>query len=86
MEIRKLVGRNVRRLREAQSLTQEELAFSAELDRSYVNGIERGIRNPTVTVIARIAEALGVRPDELLLGVGATSRPPSPKSEKPNPR
>mgnify|MGYP001274472800 CR=1 FL=1 len=66
MEIRKQVGLNVRRLREARRLSQEELAFEAELHRTYISGVERGVRNPTVTVLAKIASALGVGPDQLL--------------------
>ena len=66
MDIRKQVGLNVRRLREARRLSQEELAFEAELHRTYISGVERGVRNPTVTVVAKIAEALGVGPDALL--------------------
>jgi transcriptional regulator with XRE-family HTH domain len=60
------VGINVRRLREARHLSQEELAFEAELHRTYTSGVERGIRNPTVSVVAKIARALGVTPDQLL--------------------
>ena len=66
MDIRKQVGINVRRLREGRHLSQEELAFEAELHRTYVSGVERGIRNPTVTVVAKIAKALDVTPDQLL--------------------
>jgi transcriptional regulator with XRE-family HTH domain len=60
------VGINVRRLREGRDLSQEELAFEAELHRTYISGVERGVRNPTVTVVAKIAKALGVTPDQLL--------------------
>ena len=66
MDIRKQVGLNLRRLREARCLSQEELAFEAELHRTYVSGVERGVRNPTVTVLAKIAAALKVTPDQLL--------------------
>jgi transcriptional regulator with XRE-family HTH domain len=66
MDIRKQVGINVRRLREGRDLSQEELAFEAELHRTYISQVERGVRNPTVTVVAKIAKALGVTPDLLL--------------------
>jgi transcriptional regulator with XRE-family HTH domain len=69
MDIRKLVGLNVRRLRESRRLSQEELAFEAELHRTYISGVERGVRNPTVTVVAKIAEALGVGSDQLLRSI-----------------
>jgi transcriptional regulator with XRE-family HTH domain len=66
MDVRRLVGLNVRRLRLELGLSQEELAFRAELDRTYVSGVERGVRNPTVLVIAQLAEALNVEPHLLL--------------------
>ena len=54
------MGRNVRRLRQQRKLTQEQLAFEAEIDLTYMGGIERGKRNPSLLVMARIADALGV--------------------------
>jgi len=66
MDIRKQVGINVKRVRGEKSWSQEELAFETGLHRTYVSGIERGIRNPTVTIIAKLAQALGVEPYELL--------------------
>lgn len=66
MDWRALVGRNVRRLRQQRGLTQEQLAFESKIDLTYVGGIERGVRNPSLLVMARVATALGVTPDELL--------------------
>jgi transcriptional regulator with XRE-family HTH domain len=66
MDIRRLVGQNVRRMRRAKGLSQEQLAFAAELHRTYISGVERGIRNPTVVIVARIAAALDVEADLLL--------------------
>jgi transcriptional regulator with XRE-family HTH domain len=63
---RAIVGNNVRRLRQQAQLTQEQLAFAAEIDLTYVGGIERGKRNPSVLVLARIAHALNTEPAELL--------------------
>lgn len=63
---RQIVGANVRRFRQAAGMTQEQLAFSAEIDLTYVGGIERGRRNPSVLVLARIAAALSVEPSALL--------------------
>lgn len=63
---RKTVGGNVRRLRQSKGLTQEELAFGAEIDLTYVGGIERGRRNPSLLVMARIANALSVKLQDLL--------------------
>lgn len=66
-DVKKRVGQNVRRLREEAGLSQEKLALEADLDRTYVSGVERGVRNPTVTVLARIAKALKTDPDKLLI-------------------
>lgn len=67
-DVRKIVGRNVRQLREEAGLSQEKLALEAGLDRTYVSGVERGVRNPTVTVVARLAASLKTTPDKLLVG------------------
>jgi len=61
-----IVGKNVRRIRQQRRMTQETLAFEAELDLTYVGGIERGKRNPSLLVMARIADALGVALPKLL--------------------
>ena len=61
-----IVGRNVRRLRLQRGMTQENLAFEAEIDLTYVGGIERGKRNPSLLVMARIAEALSVSLTKLI--------------------
>ncbi len=63
---RKIVGTNVRRIRKARGLTQEELAFESEIDLTYMGGIERGRRNPSLLVMARIAESLRVKLAELV--------------------
>jgi transcriptional regulator with XRE-family HTH domain len=60
------LGANVRRLRQRRGLTQEQLAFEAEIDLTYVGGIERGKRNPSLLVMARIADALSVPLPKLL--------------------
>jgi transcriptional regulator with XRE-family HTH domain len=63
---RAILGKNVRRLRHQRKLTQEQLAFEAEIDLTYVGGIERGKRNPSLLVMARIAKALSVPLTRLL--------------------
>ena len=63
---RKIVGKNVRKIRQERGMTQEKLAFEAELDLTYVGGIERGKRNPSLLVMARIAESLSVPLTNLL--------------------
>ena len=57
---------NVRRLRIERGLTQEQLALDAEIDLTYVGGIERGRRNPSVNILGRIATSLSVHPRDLL--------------------
>ena len=47
-------------------LSQEELAFRSELDRTYVSGVERGVRNPTLKTMLRLAQALQTRTDKLV--------------------
>ncbi len=67
MDVVKLLGVNVRKLRLAAGLTQEQLAAEAGMERSYVSDLERGTRNPSVTALGRLAEALEVEPHMLLL-------------------
>ena len=63
-------GLNVRRQREARDLTQEALAEKANLDQTYISGIECGTRNPSLLSIAKIAKALSVSGAKLMEGVG----------------
>jgi len=65
------LGLNLRQFRETKELTQEKLAERAELDSTYISGIERGIRNPSTLSLARIAKALGVTISELCEVVAA---------------
>ena len=70
MDVRKLVGRNVKRIRQEKGLTQEQLAEVSGFSQQYISGLEQGRRNPTVVSIYELATALGVshmelvRPDE----------------------
>jgi transcriptional regulator with XRE-family HTH domain len=61
----KVVGTNVRRLRQAHGLTQEALAHEAKVALRLLGGIERGQRNPTVEMVGKLAVALGVHPRDL---------------------
>lgn len=72
MDIRKLVGENVRELRQAKGWSQEELGYEAQLHRTYISQIERGVINPSVVVIEKLAITLGVKPATLF----ANWRPP----------
>jgi transcriptional regulator with XRE-family HTH domain len=64
-------GKNVKTQREANGLTQEKLAEKAELDATYISGIERGVRNPSLLSIIRIAKALETNSGTLFEGVKA---------------
>lgn len=63
---RKILGRNVRAARKEMGWSQEDLAFETEIDRTYISGIERGVRNPSLDMIVKLAKTLRVTPSELL--------------------
>ncbi len=65
------LGQNVRQRREDRDLTQEKLAEKAGLDPTYISGIERGLRNPGIRNVARLAKALGLTTARLCEGVDA---------------
>lgn len=65
MDVRKRLGMNLRRLRLEKGLGQEKFALEHGFDRTYIGGIGRGVRNPTVIVVQKLADALGV-PIEVL--------------------
>ncbi|RWL14143.1 MAG: XRE family transcriptional regulator [Mesorhizobium sp.] len=70
MDMRKLIGRNVQRIRQRKRLTQEQLAEISGFSQQYISGLEKGRRNPTIITIYELALALGVshmdlvRPDK----------------------
>jgi transcriptional regulator with XRE-family HTH domain len=61
-------GLRIKELRSNASLSQEALAAECALDRTYISGIERGRRNPSLKNIIRIAKALNVSPSQLFEG------------------
>ena len=63
------LGENVRHRREARKLTQEKLAEGAGLDPTYISGIERGLRNPGIKNVVRLAKALGITTAKLVDGL-----------------
>lgn len=84
MQGRLLVGRNIRRIRVAQRVSQERLAYDAGVDRSYLGGMERGEKNPTVDVLERVAVTLSVPLQELFANVATSLEPSSlPRGRKP---
>jgi transcriptional regulator with XRE-family HTH domain len=66
MDMRKLVGRNVQRIRQKKGLTQEQLAEVSGFSQQYISGLEQGRRNPTVVTLYELACALGVSHLDLL--------------------
>ncbi len=66
INIKLIVGENIRAFRQAKGWSQEKLAFEANLHRTYIGDIERGERNVSVVNVQKIAEALGVRAADLL--------------------
>jgi transcriptional regulator with XRE-family HTH domain len=78
MKSRALVARNLRRLRVHKGLSQEVLAVDARIDRTYVSRLERGLENPTVAVLERLAEALGAQIVEFFAIPRRGEAPPQP--------
>jgi len=66
MDMRKLVGRHVKRIRQDRGLTQDELAERSGFSQQYISGLEQGRRNPTIVSIYELATALGVSHMELV--------------------
>jgi transcriptional regulator with XRE-family HTH domain len=60
MDVRQTFGQNLRRIRLSKGLTQEALEASSGFDRVYISGIERGVRNPTIIAVAKLANALEI--------------------------
>ena len=60
-DVLRALGRRIRELRDARGWSQERLAEAAYVDRSYLAGVERGLRNPTVRNLLKIAIALRVK-------------------------
>ncbi len=67
MKIRDAFAINLRRARRAANLSQEELAHRAEIDRTYISALERGVYSATIDVVDRLATALGIEASELLV-------------------
>lgn len=79
------MARNLRRLRVARSLSQEALAVDAVVDRTYVGRLERGLENPTVAVLERLAKALDADIAEFFDAARVSKGPvrPLPSGRKP---
>ena len=71
MDLREVFATNLRRMRHEKGLSQDDLAYAAEVSRSYLSQLEKGTFHVSLKVIGRLAEALDVEPAEML-------RPPHP--------
>jgi transcriptional regulator with XRE-family HTH domain len=78
MKANALVARNIRRLRVKAGFSQEILAVDAKIDRSYVSGLERGIENPTVAILEKIAKAVDAEIAEFFRVPGKNEGPVRP--------
>ncbi|MEO4045428.1 helix-turn-helix transcriptional regulator [Hoeflea sp. CAU 1731] len=78
MDGQALVARNLRKLRVQRMLSQEALAVDAGIDRTYVSRMERGLENPTINVLSKIAKALDVELADFFLHPAENEPPPSP--------
>lgn len=65
-DVRQRLARNLQKLRQEKNLTQEAFADEADVHKTYISGLERGARNPTIVVVDRLARALGVKLGALL--------------------
>lgn len=72
-----MFGEELRRAREGSGLSQEQLSFRAGLSRPYVSQLERDLKSPTLEVLFRLCDALGVRASEIVARVEAR-RPAGP--------
>ncbi len=66
MDVCQKLGLRVQQLRQAKGWSQDEFAHRANLHRTYVSGVERGIRNPTITVLEKLASGLEITLSELV--------------------
>ncbi len=66
MDLREVFATNLRRLRNAKGLSQDDLAYEAEVSRSYLSQLEKGVFHASLRIIGRLAEVLDIEPSELL--------------------
>jgi len=69
MDIQKTIGKNIRGLRNTKKISQERLAELSDLDRTYIQSIEKGDRNISVEVLLKLATGLNVQVTEILKGL-----------------
>jgi transcriptional regulator with XRE-family HTH domain len=67
MDVKRAVGKRIKIVRQRNGLTQDQLAEQVGLSPKYISGIERGVENPTMDILIRLAKMLGVEPYDLFL-------------------
>ncbi|WP_077967387.1 helix-turn-helix domain-containing protein [Ensifer adhaerens] len=78
MDTRARIGWNLRRIRTSKKITQENLAVDANVDRTAISGIERSEYNPSVDLLDRLVDALGIDISELFVIPAESALPPDP--------
>ncbi|PMY33103.1 XRE family transcriptional regulator [Pseudomonas sp. GW456-L14] len=73
-QLRLQLAENIRLIRRVKNLTQEQLALMAEVDRTYVSQIERGVGNPSLLVLCKLANIFGITANQLLIEPDALRR------------
>ena len=73
-DLRQAFAANLRRFRHAKGISQEDLGYEADVNRTYVSKLEKGVSYPGLEIIAKLANALDVEPAELLFGPQRTSK------------
>ncbi|MDA8229883.1 MAG: helix-turn-helix transcriptional regulator [Magnetospirillum sp.] len=86
MDIRGQFGRLLRDMRISKGLTQEELAFRAGMNVTYLSDIERGRSSPSLTLLADLAMALGTHPADLLREIRLEGESPAGGRKRPKDR
>jgi len=76
----KIIGLTLKTLRKEANLTQEQLAFNSDLDRTYISLLERGLRVPTIITVFKLSEALNIPPEEFIKLVRISYENNTPKS------
>ena len=85
MEAQKLFGEALKRLRQERTMTQEDLAFRADVSVVYLRGLESGRFNPTLNILFSIGNALGVHPSEMLADIPIDAETRTKNIKRPGP-
>jgi transcriptional regulator with XRE-family HTH domain len=73
-DLLRVFGESLKKYRKKRNISQEEFAFRAGLDRTYISGLECGKRNPTLKILVKLANALNMKPSELLMNLHSVAK------------